>query len=57
MNKPVLFIIAALCIIGAVTMYLIGSESSHLSELKDFWYLPLPLGLVALFAAVRKNQD
>jgi hypothetical protein len=56
MNKTLLFIIASICIIASVAMYVIGSGSSHLSELKDFWYTPLPLGLLAIFGALRKKQ-
>ncbi len=49
MNKIVLVIIALICFIGATVMYVIGSDPSHLSELKDYWYLPIPLGIIALF--------
>lgn len=56
MNKTLLFILAILCIGASVAMYIIGSDSSHLSELKDFWYVPLPLGLIALLGALRKKQ-
>jgi hypothetical protein len=56
MNKIVLVIIALICFIGATVMYVIGSDSSHLSELKDYWYLPIPLGIIALFGLVQKKQ-
>lgn len=55
--KVFLFILASLCIIAAVAMYIIGNDSSHLSELKDFWYVPLPLGLFALLGALRKKPE
>ena len=55
MNKTFLFILAGICIAAAVAMYIIGNDSSHLSELKDFWYVPLPLGLLAILGALRKN--
>jgi len=55
MNKKSLFyILGVLCLVAAAAMYFIGKESSHLSELKDFWWIPLPLGLLALFLANRK---
>lgn len=53
--KVFLIILAVLCVVAAVVMYIIGSDSSHLSELKDFWYVPLPLAVVALFGALRKQ--
>jgi len=52
--KVFLIILAALCIGASITMYIIGNDSSHLSELKDFWFIPLPLGLFALIGAFRK---
>lgn len=55
MNKKSLFLLLGiLCLAAAVAMYMIGKNSSHLSELKDFWWIPLPLGLLALFVAGRK---
>ena len=46
--------LGVLCIAASVAMYFIGKNSSHLSELSDFWWIPLPLGLLALFIAGRK---
>lgn len=55
MNKKSLFLLLGiLCLAAAVAMYMIGKNSSHLSELKDFWWIPLPLGLLSLFVAGRK---
>jgi hypothetical protein len=55
MNKKNLFtILGVLCIAAAVAMYFVGKNSGHLSELSDFWWIPLPLGLLALFLAGRK---
>ncbi len=55
MNKKSLFLLLGIvCLAAAVAMYMIGKNSSHLSELKDFWWIPLPLGLLALFVAGRK---
>lgn len=54
MSKTVLFIIAAICFIAAGVMYYVGNDSSHLSELADFFYLPIPLGIIAIIGGVRK---
>jgi hypothetical protein len=55
MNKKTLFfLLGVLCLAASVAMYVIGKNSSHLSELSDFWWIPLPLGLLALFVAGRK---
>ncbi len=54
MNKKNLFgILGVLCIIASIAMYMIGKNSSHLSELKDFWWMPLPLGAIALLIAAK----
>lgn len=55
MNKKSLFYaLALLCIVAAVAMYMIGKNSSHLSELKDFWWVLLPLaGITFLLASKR----
>lgn len=52
MNKKSLYsTLAVLCIGASVAMYFIGKNSSHLSELKDFWWMPLPLGALLLLLA------
>lgn len=54
-RKKIFFVIGALCIIAAFAMYLAGNESGNLSELKDFWWMPLPLAALALILA-NKNK-
>ena len=52
MNKKAVFgTIGILAIIASLVMYKIGNRSSHLSELKDFWWVPLPLAAVCLLVA------
>ena len=55
MNKKSLFyILGVVCVIASIAMYMIGKNSSHLSELKDFWWIPLPLAALALLIANKK---
>ena len=54
--KIFLIILSILCVGASIAMYIIGNDSSHLSELKDFWYVPLPLGLFALIGAFRSSS-
>lgn len=54
-RKKIFFVIGLLCIIASIAMYMIGKESSHLSELKDFWWMPMPLAALALILA-NKNK-
>jgi hypothetical protein len=56
MNRKSLFgILGVLCIVSSIVMYMIGKNSSHLSELKDFWWMPLPPGAIALLLANRSK--
>lgn len=52
MNKKTVFmILGILALAVSAIMYVVGSNSSHLTELKDFWWVPLPLGVICLFVA------
>ena len=53
-KKSVFYILGVLCIVASIAMYMIGKNSSHLSELKDFWWVPLPLAAIALLIANKK---
>ncbi len=53
-QKSFFSMLGVLCIAASVAMYFIGKNSSHLSELKGFFWIPLPLALLALFIAGRK---
>ncbi|MEP7255284.1 MAG: hypothetical protein ABI666_05880 [Ferruginibacter sp.] len=54
MNKKKTYtLLALICIIAAIVMYMVGKNSSHLSELYDFFWLPLPLGAIFLLLASR----
>lgn len=55
--KKIAAIIAALAIISAIVMYMVGSNSGHLSELKDFFWVPLPLAAICLFIAFGKKKE
>ncbi|MFZ1263082.1 MAG: hypothetical protein WAT34_06180 [Chitinophagaceae bacterium] len=58
MNKKIVFgIIGILAIIASVVMYRIGKNSSHLSELKDFWWYPLPLAAICFLVAGAKKKE
>lgn len=57
MNRKSLFgILGVLCIIASVAMYMIGKNSANLSELKDFWWMPLPLGALCLLEQQKVNK-
>lgn len=48
-------IIGVLCLVAGGVMYIIGNNSSHLSELKDFFWVPLPLGILLLLIPNKKK--
>lgn len=52
MNKKVVFLVLGIVAIAAsIVMYRMGRSSSNLSELKQFWWVPLPLAVLCLLAA------
>ena len=54
-KKNILVIIGLLAIIASVVMYKMG-DSSHLTELKQFWWYPLPLALICFIVAGTKKK-
>jgi len=55
--KTALLIVGALCFIASGVMFVVGSNSSHMSELKDFFWTPLPLGaLLVIGGALKKDK-
>ena len=57
MNKKLLQIIAFLSFGAAGAMYYIGNNNGHLSELLDFYYIPIPLGIIAMIVALKKEES
>lgn len=52
MNKKTVFgTIGVLAIIVSIAMYVIGGNSSHLTELKEFWWAPLIVAVICLVVA------
>ncbi len=44
-------LLALLCILAAICMYVIGKNSSHPGEWFEYFWIPLPLGAVFLLLA------
>ncbi len=55
--KKIAIILSVLCLIASLVMYKVGNSSSHLSELADFWWVPLPLAILALLMGLRKTNQ
>lgn len=53
-QKLFFWIFGIICLVAAIVMYVIGSGSSHLSELADFFYIPIPLGIISIMLGFRK---
>jgi hypothetical protein len=56
MNKILLIIVSTLAFSSSIAMYIIGKDSSHLSELYDLFWIPLPLGVLALLGALKTKK-
>lgn len=52
--KQVFSIIGSLALIASIVMFVVGSNSGHLTELKDFFWIPLILSAVSFMAANKK---
>lgn len=57
MGRKILFIVlGVLCLLAAAIMYNYRNDS-HLSELGDFFWMPLPLGILSIVMGfVTKNK-
>ncbi len=55
-NKKLLMGLALLCVVASIVMFNFRNDS-HLSELGDFFWIPLPLGALALFGAMKGNKQ
>lgn len=55
MKKTLFLALSILCFVAAGAMYKIGNDSSHLSELKDFFWLPIPLGIICFIIYSKKQ--
>jgi hypothetical protein len=55
MNKKTLYFIGVIGLIASAAMYFIGKESANLSELKEFWWIPLLVAALALVGAALKK--
>lgn len=56
MKRTVFFTIAILAFAASMAMYIIGKDSSHLSELYDVFWMPLPLGVLCLFFGLMSKK-
>ena len=52
-KKTILGTVGVLCLVSCVAMYMIGKNNDHLSELKNYWWMPLPLAAILLSLAAR----
>jgi len=56
MNKKTVFgTLGVLCLVASVAMYMIGGNNANLTELKDFWWMPLPLAAILLLLAAKSK--
>jgi len=55
MNKKALSAIGLLAIIASLAMFVIGNNNNHLTELKEYWWAPLPIALICFLVASKKK--
>lgn len=54
--KSGLLTLGIFAILASLGMYVVGSNSTHISELKDFFWVPLPLAVLLIAAAFGKQS-
>jgi hypothetical protein len=52
MSKPALKIIAYIAVVASIIMYTAGNNSPNLTELKNVWWLPLPVAVICYLLAI-----
>ena len=53
MVRNIIFVMLGLISFGiCFSMFVIGNSNARLSELKDFWFLPIPIGLFFMIAGI-----
>lgn len=56
MAKKILFIVlGVLCLVASGVMYSLRNDS-HLSELVDFYWSPIPIGILLIVAGIRAKS-
>lgn len=55
-KKTIYGILGLLALVAAVAMKVVGKQSSHLSELQEFWWYPLPIAFLCLLGAVAPDK-
>ncbi|MBP6589309.1 MAG: hypothetical protein KAX45_03880 [Chitinophagaceae bacterium] len=56
MNKTFLLVLGFLALSASLAMRILGNKSSHLSELQQYWWIPLPLALLCFLGAGKKPK-
>jgi peptidoglycan/LPS O-acetylase OafA/YrhL len=54
-KKTILIIVAVLCFVAAFVMWTFRNDS-HLSELGDFAWVPLPLGIICILLVAKSKK-
>lgn len=57
MNQKLCRVLVSLSVTASLIMFFVGKGSSHLSELYDFFWVPLPLAIVGIIGLVMKKKQ
>lgn len=57
MSKKVIFLaLGVIAFVAAAVMYSVGTNNSNLTELLDYYWLPIPLGILFVAIAFKKTD-
>ena len=55
-KKGLLIALGLLCILASIVMYTVGGDSGNLTELRDTFWIPLPLGALSLLVGMMSGK-
>lgn len=55
MTRNIFIAVGLLAVVASLAMFMVGSNSSHMSELKEFWWAPLPVAIICFLVASKKK--
>ncbi len=55
--KNFFLILGILSVVASLTMYYVGNSNSALTELRDLFFIPLPLALISFIIVFTKSKS
>lgn len=56
-KQKVAYTLAGLALVASIAMYFIGGDSGNLTELRDLFWLPLPLAVILYLVGQKLGKE